>query len=96
MSVTIIVDPCTGVREQNNLLGNVSLYPNPSTGLITANFGFEGSKEIMVLNSIGALVMKANTEELTTSFDLSGYAKGVYFVHVKTNGASANYKIVIQ
>jgi len=96
MTVTVIVDACTGLREQNVLNGNVSLYPNPSTGLITASFGFEGSKDILVLNSVGALIMKASTEEASTTFDLSGHAKGVYFVRVTTNGASANYKIVIQ
>jgi hypothetical protein len=96
MTVTVTVDPCTGLSEKNGLAGKVSLYPNPSTGLITADFGFEGSKEITVLNSIGAVVMKANTEELMISFNLSDHAKGVYFVYVKTNDSSTNFKIVIQ
>lgn len=95
-SVTVTVDPCTGLKEQTVLNGNVSLYPNPSTGVINATFGFDGRKEIFVVNSVGALIFKITTEEQATSFDLSDYAKGVYFVTVKTNGASANYKIVIQ
>jgi hypothetical protein len=96
LSVTVTVDPCTGINEQNSLVSNVSLYPNPSTGLLNANFGFEGSKEINVLNSVGALVMKITTDDLTHSFDLSGYAKGVYFIRVSASGTSANYKVIIQ
>ncbi|WP_317900139.1 T9SS type A sorting domain-containing protein [Aurantibacillus circumpalustris] len=96
MSVTVTVELCTGLSEKIVLAGKVSLYPNPTTGLITADFGFEGLKEIIILNSIGAMVVKSNTDELTTNFDLSNYAKGVYFVHVKTNGTSVNYKIVIE
>jgi hypothetical protein len=94
--VTVIVDACTGIAKQSQVLANVSLYPNPSTGKITANFGFEGTKEIVVLNSVGAKILEATTQELSTSFDLTGFAKGVYFVNVKANNTSANYKIVIQ
>ncbi|PBQ30842.1 hypothetical protein CNR22_03315 [Sphingobacteriaceae bacterium] len=94
--VSVIVDACTGIDKQNQVLANVSLFPNPSTGLITANFGFEGTKEILVLNSVGAKIYETSTNETSTNFDLSGFAKGVYFVSVKSNNSAANYKIVIQ
>ncbi len=48
---------CTSIPEQNSLQG-VRLYPNPSTGLIQIEFGFEGAKEVYVSNSVGALVEK--------------------------------------
>ncbi len=95
-SITVVVDKCTGISKIKGIDSRVTIYPNPSTGLINADFGFEGAKEIRVLNAVGAMIMKISTDDLHTSFDLSGYAKGVYFVHVTTNGASENYKIVIQ
>lgn len=95
-SVTVTVDLCTGLNEQTaSLLPNVNLYPNPSTGIITADFEYDGYKEILVLNSVGALIAKITTEERVTRFDLSAYAKGVYFLNLKTNGTSANYKIIL-
>ncbi|WP_317900140.1 T9SS type A sorting domain-containing protein [Aurantibacillus circumpalustris] len=95
-SVTVFVDKCTGLKANSLVENKIRIYPNPSTGLFTTDFGYEGLKEIRILNSIGAMVMKSITEELSASIDLSDYTKGVYFVNIKTNGTTANYKIVIQ
>jgi hypothetical protein len=94
-SITITVDKCDGIAE-NALSNLMRVYPNPSSGLIKADFGFEGHKNLVITNSAGAVVFELDTDNLTETIDLSQKAKGLYFVYVRANGASANYRVIIQ
>jgi hypothetical protein len=95
-SVTVNVDKCSGVNEIGQLDNFISIFPNPSSGLITIKFEFEGEKEIYVTNSIGELIEKTSTTNGQQNIDLTGKAKGVYFIKLNTNTTSANYRIIIQ
>ena len=95
-STSITVSKCTGIAQNSAVSDFISVFPNPSTGLITTQFGFEGVKEIVIVNSVGALITSSTTESNTESFDLSNFAKGIYFVRISTKGTTNNYKIVIQ
>ncbi|MES2678847.1 MAG: T9SS type A sorting domain-containing protein [Bacteroidota bacterium] len=94
-SATINVSPCTGIASQQLADMAVTVFPNPTTGFFTARFEFEGEKTIFISNSMGQLVTQAITSNMSQDFDLSGLAKGVYFVKVSSKQASGNYKIVI-
>lgn len=95
-TVAVVVQVCSGLDEQGLLSRHVALYPNPSAGLFTAALDFEGAKEILILNSAGQMLLKASTEDNRLDFDLSDYAKGIYFVHVRSGSSSANFKVLIQ
>jgi hypothetical protein len=94
VSVNLVIDPCTGVN--NSMLEMVSVFPNPSNGIITATFEFEGKKAILITNGVGSVVAKALTEEQVFRFDLSYLAKGIYFLNLSARGTNANYKIIIE
>lgn len=94
-ALNIVIDPCTGVKNAK-LNEQITVFPNPSSGVINVKFGFEGEKEISVTNSLGARVSTITTSNETETIDLGGYSKGIYFVKVSTKTESANYRIVIQ
>lgn len=94
-TVTVNVETCTGIVNRSFANNSVSIYPNPTTGLFTTKFEFEGDKTIMITNSVGQLVEQVSTSNMSHDFDLSGLSKGVYFVKVSSNDMSGNYKIVI-
>lgn len=93
-SVHITVDKCTGISEHLSLSG-VRMFPNPSTGLVNLEFGFEGNKDIIITNSAGALIQKVSSNTAAEVINLSGYAKGIYFVKVQNEGRFVNFKLVI-
>jgi hypothetical protein len=72
-----------------------SVYPNPSEGII--HFLFEG--DVSSLQSIEVINIYGNTVYYNAGFidklDLSGYAAGIYFVCVKSNGKSTIEKMVL-
>ncbi len=94
-TVLVLLNSCTGIKT-NSLGSGLSIFPNPTTGVFTAKFEFEGQKMIMITNSVGQVVTGISTENTSENIDLSHYAKGVYFVIVKTKQGSANYKIILE
>ncbi len=77
---------------------NVSVYPNPTEGLLHVNFnGYK--KEIIdlnIFNSKGQLVMTDEILKSRNEYNLSGLPKGVYFVELKSGTNKSNSKIVLK
>lgn len=78
-----------GVPTLNNVNANLSIYPNPSTGLATLDFKKLDASEvsITVTNSIGRTVMTLNSVKVTNNkllLDLRGIENGIYYVNVKS------------
>lgn len=94
---SIVVDACTGVDEAIGTSA-ISIYPNPSTGVVMIAFGekMNDVATIEVFNSVGQQVKSATTTATLFELDLTGYASGVYHVRV-TNGNNLSVtKILLQ
>ncbi|MCR5445301.1 MAG: fibronectin type III domain-containing protein, partial [Bacteroidales bacterium] len=59
---------------------NVTLFPNPASQMVTID-GIEGEATISVVDMNGREVFSTNANE-TLTIDLTGYAKGAYFVRI--------------
>jgi hypothetical protein len=94
--VTVYVSQCTGLTTNAVNSNLITVFPNPSAGVVTARFEYEGRKEIRVYNAIGQAIELRITESESEEFNLSQYAKGVYYVQVNSKKASANFRIIIQ
>jgi hypothetical protein len=90
------VSPCVGIYENLIAINGIKVFPNPTRGKVTANFAFEGEKDITVVNALGALILQIKTENFREVFDLSSYAKGIYYVKVNTKNASENFRLIVE
>jgi hypothetical protein len=95
-SITVYVNKCTGIVDNNETESQISVYPNPSTGFITIQFGFEGEKEIIITNAVGAIVGRTSTSNNEQNIDLSSKASGIYYIQVNSKTSSFNHKVLIQ
>ena len=68
-------------ENKNNEL-NISLYPNPAFNKL--NIETPSASEIEILNIQGQLIKRIAANENNTSIDISAFAKGMYFIKVKT------------
>lgn len=77
-----IIVSSLGVNE-NYLVKNFSIYPNPSTDFVTvkANDNFS-DLTYSILDIQGRQISKGELENVTTSIDLSELNPGVYFLQV--------------
>ncbi len=63
-----------------------SVYPNPSTGLVSVSLNNPNSDFISVLvaNVLGQEIYSGKTNESNLSIDLSGKEKGLYYISIKS------------
>lgn len=78
------------------VLEGVYLYPNPTNGDVTIEFGSLTDVNVNVYNSIGVLVYQKKS--ITTpyyQFNLL-VSKGVYFVEVVSNGLTKRFPLILE
>lgn len=82
-AIRLNVTPFVGI-EENDLATSVSLFPNPTTGLLTIQSDLTGKLNVEVIDLLGAVV-RTTTFTGRSTMDLHDLAKGVYNVRV-SNG----------
>ena len=88
-SVTIEVVAFIGVEE--NILNNVSIYPNPAEDFIMIN---SENVEFAEVIDIYGRVITASEINGETRIDMSNFANGIYYVRLHRNGETAVQKVV--
>ena len=78
-----------------NTLDGVSVYPNPSEGMVTVSNDNNSSNDIVVYNMLGEIVYTASSNT-KVSVDLSGKGTGVYLVKVSNESGSIVERVVIK
>lgn len=99
-SLAIVVDACAGV-EDLSLVNNISLYPNPSNGMINVSFGTIVSVvQVEVIDLSGKVVASTQWNNVQNGavkqIDLTEQSAGVYFVRFTGNGQTQTEKLILQ
>lgn len=95
-----VLDDCTvGIKESNGVLGELEVFPNPVSDVLTINQSsvetFNGS--IFLISAEGKLI--ESFEELTFGqlnhkIDMTKLPKGVYFIKIETDQGTTVHKVV--
>jgi hypothetical protein len=85
------------IEEKEAQLQEVNVYPNPNTGLFTVEIphAFENS-EVLIMDMTGKTIERRTASEGRMQFDISGFAKGIYIVTVKSGDEVHRTKVSVQ
>ena len=72
----------------------VTLYPNPTTGLVQVQSAEGEVESVEVYDTYGKLLHTTKVSGGTATLNLSGYAKGTYFVKVTTDRGVVTKRVV--
>lgn len=90
--------PTTGIAE-NDFSQAVSVYPNPSNGIITVAISQKTENTaIMVTDVLGKTLVEefpADGASLVKTIDLKAYGKGIYFITVKNGTRQTVRKVIV-
>jgi hypothetical protein len=75
-TVTVTVDPCTGINNEQE--GNLRIFPNPVTDILTVIN--QKAAEIKVYNELGMLVIEKDLKAGTNEVNVTALSNGVYFI----------------
>ena len=88
--------------DGGSAINNLVIYPNPSRDVFNISFTSEEEQNLRVriLNVIGEELVNENLEqfvgEYTKQIDLTGNAKGIYFLEIETDNGVINKKLILQ
>ncbi len=86
----------SGIEELNNQQSSTQLYPNPAhSELRIRNYELR-IKEVKIFNVLGECLLQCFNTKSETNLDVSSFAKGIYFVQIKTEKGIINRKIIKQ
>jgi len=86
--------------NDNDLAGNIALYPNPTSGQFNLEVELNSLEQltINIVNVLGEVVLEVeNNEVLNSSYkvDLSEFSNGVYYVSIKTANSVMVKQVVL-
>ena len=82
-----------GIGQVDNT--KLSLFPNPASTTVTLN-GIEGNATVTLVDMNGRESGQWNVEGGKLTIDLSGYAKGAYFVRITGERTSDIRKLIVK
>lgn len=90
-TVSVVVDPCTGLVNINSEQDAPRIYPNPSAG----DFTIESTvhSEIEIYNLLGSCIFRSVNENGKVQFRIS--EKGIFFVKITKHERSKILKLII-
>ena len=76
----------------NDIIANVTITPNPTTGLVT--IAANDNYNVQVIDVTGQVMTSLNMNSNNATLDISNLEAGLYFVRLSKDGVSASYKII--
>ncbi|MEI6577468.1 MAG: Ser-Thr-rich GPI-anchored membrane family protein [Bacteroidota bacterium] len=72
---------------------NVSVYPNPAIDVLTISAASEIG-HITVLNIVGQIVMKLDTDAKQIQLNINDLTNGVYFIRIENGGTTTSHQLI--
>lgn len=92
----------TGIKNNESLITNTTIYPNPATEKISIDMDLQKSSNVklQIVDLTGKVVKELNVGEIqgkhTSTISTTNMAKGTYFLKVLANDALETKKIIIE
>ena len=75
---------CMSVENLNPPAPQISIFPNPANTSLTLQLPPSSKNiELEITNAIGQKILSQKENTFSATIDISGYAKGVYFIRLK-------------
>ncbi len=91
--IRLLLNPTVGMEEREELAG-VSVFPNPTNGLVNVTFTVPGAYTVQLINGLGEQVATYRLNG-NSNVDLSGLAKGVYSVRISNTEKTTVKRIAV-
>jgi hypothetical protein len=93
-TLALFMTTCTSIYDPANVSEQVSIFPNPSTGVFVIELPNGSQKQIDVMDLTGRIVLNTTTLEDRTTINISDLPSAVYYVRLRSNNETKIFKII--
>lgn len=92
----------TGLNNQESILSNVIVFPNPSADIINVDVNVQSEQNVMIelIDITGKVVIRKDAGSLQgkskQSINVNGISKGTYIIKIVSEKATETRKIIIE
>jgi hypothetical protein len=94
VSLTQVVNPCTGIEDMSATARFINVYPNPSNGEFTIEL-YEAAG-VTILDVLGKVIYTQTLADGKHPMDLKEQAAGLYILKVNINGKEQHVRLIKQ
>jgi hypothetical protein len=80
--------------KNNEVLNQLSVYPNPSNGLVTVTAANK-IKQVEVFDMAGKVIFTSNNYANKCNINTTAFNKGMYIIKVKTDDTIETTKLLV-
>lgn|GEM_PF-909278 len=91
---TVTIQDFASLSE--NSIEGLEVYPNPATDNVTVSLSGNKSGSVSAYSVAGTLVQAPESFTSSTQVNVSEWTKGIYFLHITTEGKTTISKVVVQ
>ena len=85
------------MNTNENLVNNITISPNPSSGVFTVTSNTSNIKTIEVVNILGEVIDSRVVEgTINETFDMTSFSAGMYFVKSSNGTTESTQRIIIK
>lgn len=98
-NVVVTVTSCNWLGLEETVFEGVSVYPNPTTGLVKVDAVFENgafSAEVTDVNGRVIAIKNASITAQNNTINLTGVERGTYFIKLSKDNVEKVFRIVVQ
>ncbi len=93
-TATVYINVLLGSSAQINKQSIVSIYPNPTIGIINLDFGNNKAQNIRITDVTGKMILEQSNPSIFETVDLSNQPSGLYFISFDVEGQTYSTRIV--
>lgn len=86
----------TAVAERNKNVQGISIFPNPTSGIVQVHMQTAGNMTLEIFNAMGAKIRTTHFTGTSGSLDLTGNAAGIYTVRISDGNSTSVQRIALQ
>ena len=96
MGAVVADSPVTHVFSKKEDVMNISVFPNPTSGILHVRFNDIMGCNMQLYDITGRLVSEKVVTNSVASIDMSAYKNGLYLLKIKTKDRTGTYQVVKQ
>ncbi len=91
-SFDVLVNAYVGVENMKH--NSVSIYPNPTNGIINVELSNNNTHQLTISDIMGKILVKRTTDEQNKTINLSNFESGIYIISIQTDKEIFKTKII--